>query len=170
MSWDDGHDQDGLRPERVILRVKGAGESEAVVVVTAGTDSKWSWELRDLPKRKKCREIAYVVREDAIQNYMTTVTGSTADGYTVTNKLTDHSYAFTKGDGSGWKRGSDATLDFTVKRSRNDSASFRRFTGIRIDGKEVPKTAYDASAGSVILVLKPSYLEKLDEGSHFDPI
>ena len=58
------------------------------------------------------------------------------------------------------------TLGFTVKRSRNDSFTFKRFTGIQIDGKTVPKKAYKASAGSLNLSLKPAYLKKLDDGAH----
>ena len=58
------------------------------------------------------------------------------------------------------------TQGFTVKRSRNDSFTFKRFTGIQIDGKTVPKKAYKASAGSLNLSLKPAYLKKLGDGSH----
>ena len=164
--WDDTDDADGLRPENVIVHVKGSDEREELVVVTPGEDGEWTWELTDLPKRKGGKEIDYVVSVEEIKNYTTTVTGNQNDGYTITNKLADYSYSFTEGDGSSWVRGSNKTLDFTVKRSRSDSSTFSRFKGIQIDGKDVPKNAYEASAGSLILNLKPDYLEKLGDGSH----
>ena len=83
-----------------------------------------------------------------------------------TNRLVDHSYAFTKGDNGSWTRGSTTTLDFTVNRSPDDGTTFSHFTGIRIDGQDVAKDAYEAQAGSVVIKLKPAYLEKLKDGSH----
>ena len=69
------------------------------------------------------------------------------------------------------KRGSQCTrptttLDFTVKRSRNDETTLSHFAGIQVDDKDVPKDAYETQAGSVVIKLKPAYLETLSDGSH----
>lgn len=137
-----------------------------MVLVTAGSDGKWSWEIGGLRKRSGGTEIAYVISQDAVNNYTTEITGNSKDGYTITNRLVDHSYAFTKGDNGSWPRGSTTTLDFVVNRSPDDGTTFSHFTGIRIDGRDVPKEAYEAQTGSVVIKLKPTYLEKLKDGSH----
>ena len=99
-----------------------------------------------------------------VWSYGTTRITRTACAHT--NRLVDHSYAFTKGDNGSWTRGSTTTLDFTVNRSPDDGMTFSHFTGIRIDGRDVPKEAYEAQVGSVVIKLKPAYLEKLKDGSH----
>lgn len=134
--------------------------------VSAGEDGSWTWEIGGLRKRSGGTEIAYTVSEDAVKNYATQIAGNSKDGYTITNRLVDHGYAFTKGDNGSWTRGSMTTLDFTVNRSPDDGTAFSHFAGIRIDGRDVPKEAYEAQAGSVVIKLKPAYLEKLKDGSH----
>ena len=59
-----------------------------------------------------------------------------------------------------------ATLDFTVKRSPGDETTFSHFAGIQVDGKDVPKDAYEAQTGSVVIKLKPTCLEGLNDGGH----
>ena len=166
VAWDDGDDSKKLRPKEVILTIKGPDTPEATVLVMADKDGRWNWTADDLVKRSGGQEIAYEVSQDSIKYYTTTVTGSIETGFTVTNTLVDFCYTFTEGDGSSWQRGSDKALGFTVKRSRDDSLSFSRFTGIEIDGREVPQDAYTATGGSVILSLKPAGFAKLSDGRH----
>ena len=75
-------------------------------------------------------------------------------------------YIIVKGSGQTWTKGSDEEVKFVIKRSANDEETFKRFTEIRIDGKTVSEDAYSAEQGSLILSVKPSYLETLSEGSH----
>ncbi len=81
-------------------------------------------------------------------------------------KTSEHSYRFTKGDGSTWTKDLAVPLDFTVKRSVDDETSFDRFTGIKIDGVEVENTNYTAKSGSVELSLNAAYLQNLSVGAH----
>ena len=74
-------------------------------------------------------------------------------------------YYNSSGNGNVWTKGSTTTSDFTFKRTYEDS-SFRFFTGIQVDGKEVAKTNYSASAGSTVIKLNPAYLETLSIGGH----
>jgi hypothetical protein len=76
------------------------------------------------------------------------------------------SYRSAEGDGLQWARGSSATADFTFKRSVDDNVTFSHFTGIQVDGKDVDAVNYTAEPGSVIVKLKPAYLETLAVGEH----
>ena len=75
-------------------------------------------------------------------------------------------YSNTDGNGDSWNQGSDETLDFTFKSSEGDDDTFERFEGIQVDGEDVEEKHYDAEAGSVIIRLKPSFLETLKPGWH----
>ena len=75
-------------------------------------------------------------------------------------------YRNTKGDGNIWVKNSGATSDFTFERSENDSVTFDHFTGVKIDGRETDSSGYTAESGSVIIKIKPEYLESLPLGSH----
>lgn len=76
------------------------------------------------------------------------------------------SYRSAEGDGLQWTKGSSATADFTFKRSVDDNVAFSHFTGIQVDGKDVDAADYTAEPGSVIVKLKPAYLESLAVGEH----
>ena len=77
-----------------------------------------------------------------------------------------YAYRFTAGDGAEWTKGSSDGLTFTIKRTFEDASTFRHFTGVKIDGKDVASSGYDAKSGSVILTLKPTILETLSAGDH----
>ena len=76
------------------------------------------------------------------------------------------SYRSAEGDGLQWTKGSSATADFTFKRSVDDNVAFSHFAGIQVDGKDVDAANYAAEPGSVVVKLKPAYLETLDVGEH----
>ena len=57
-------------------------------------------------------------------------------------------------------------MSFRIKRSGNDEKTYRKFTGIQVDGKTIDKNDYEAKEGSVIIDLKPTYLETLSVGEH----
>ncbi len=75
-------------------------------------------------------------------------------------------YLNTKGNGNVWKKGSGMTCDFTFKRSEQDELTFDQFEGIEIDGEAVDYDSYSTEKGSVIIRLKPAYLETLALGKH----
>lgn len=76
------------------------------------------------------------------------------------------SYRNTKGAGASWTKGSNGTADFIFKRSVDDESTFEYFTGISVDGNAVDEANYTAESGSVIIKLKPEYLETLAVGKH----
>ena len=75
-------------------------------------------------------------------------------------------YENTAGDGTQWTKGSSATADFTFERSESDDTTFAHFKGIQVDGQDVDASNYTAEPGSVVIKLKPAYLETLAVGEH----
>ena len=70
------------------------------------------------------------------------------------------------GDGNIWYKGSNDTSDFVFKRSIDDASTIDHFTGILVDDKAVGAANYIKESGSVIVKLKPEYLETLALGEH----
>ena len=66
----------------VRLYADGADTGKALTLDKAG---RWAGEFTDLPKFKGGKEIAYTVKEDAVPDYSSAVSGDAATGFTVTN-------------------------------------------------------------------------------------
>ena len=75
-------------------------------------------------------------------------------------------YTCTEGDGGTWTKGSGATARFVFKRSEDDATTFGHFQGITVDGAAVDATNYTAESGSVVVSVKPEYLETLSTDKH----
>ena len=75
-------------------------------------------------------------------------------------------YRNTRGDGNTWENGSSDALEFVFNRSIEDEKAFSHFTGLQVDGKDLDVANYTAVSGSVIVKLKPEYLETLSAGKH----
>lgn len=102
--WEDGSDQDGLRPESVTLTLYQNGvkyqeaELEAGNLLQqlfgnlTGSGNTWSYTFEDLPEYDgNGVRYEYTVKEDQVPSgYLTdgTAQGSAAEGFTVTNTLT----------------------------------------------------------------------------------
>ena len=77
-TWDDNNNQDGKRPDKIVINLFADGTKVDSKEVT---EANWSWNFTDLPKYKDAgTEIEYTITEDAVENYTTVV-----DGYNVTN-------------------------------------------------------------------------------------
>lgn len=75
-------------------------------------------------------------------------------------------YKTTAGEGNVWFKGSGKTSNFTFKRTIDDAATFDKFKDIKVDNKPIHDTDYTKEEGSLIIKLKPEYLEKLPLGKH----
>lgn len=75
-------------------------------------------------------------------------------------------YACVEGDGSTWTKGSGTTARFVFERSMDDAQTYGHFTGITVDGTTVDATNYTAESGSVVISVKPEYLETLSTDKH----
>jgi len=82
-TWDDGDNQDGVRPEAITVRLLADGIEAASA--TVGEDNGWAWSFDNLPKYDATdgHEIVYALTEDAVADYATTY-----DGYNITNSYT----------------------------------------------------------------------------------
>ena len=79
--WDDADNKDGLRPEKITVRLLADGQEVAAKEITA-TDN-WQASFTDLPVYKEGKKITYTITEDPVVGYTTTI-----DGFTVTNRHT----------------------------------------------------------------------------------
>jgi hypothetical protein len=86
-AWDDGNNQDGVRPASVTVKLLADGQ-ETGRTADLNADNSWKAEFTGLAKNKDGKAIAYTVTENAVDGYTAAVTGSAADGYTVTNTHT----------------------------------------------------------------------------------
>ena len=80
-TWDDEENQDGKRPESIIVRLFADGTEVTSKTVTA--NDNWSWSFENLDKYKDGTEIVYTISEDIVADYTTVV-----DGYNITNTHT----------------------------------------------------------------------------------
>lgn len=77
-TWDDGNNQDGIRPDSIKVNLLADGKIVQTVDVTAEND--WSYEFSDLPKYAEGKEIVYTISEEPVEGYTTEV-----NGYNLTN-------------------------------------------------------------------------------------
>lgn len=78
-TWEDGDNQDGLRPEQITVKLLADGV-ETGQTTTATAANNWAYEFSNLPKNKAGKAITYSVAEEAVAGYNTTV-----NGYDLTN-------------------------------------------------------------------------------------
>lgn len=84
-AWNDGNNQDGLRPKTITAVVNGSDGSARFVQLFEGQN--WATSLNNLPKYKNGTEIQYTVKENAIPGYETEIK-QTGDSYAITNSHT----------------------------------------------------------------------------------
>lgn len=90
--WNDHGNKDGTRPKSIAVRLFADGEEIATKTVSAadakqGVANTWAFSFTDLAKYDATdgHEIAYTLKEDAVEGYTSTLEGNAADGFTVTN-------------------------------------------------------------------------------------
>ena len=79
--WDDKENKDGLRPDKVTVRLLADGQEVASQELSAATD--WKTAFTNLPVYKAGKKIDYTLTEDSVAGYMAKI-----DGFTVTNHHT----------------------------------------------------------------------------------
>ena len=99
-----------------------------------------------------------------IDNKVTVPVTITSENYKdVTVKVTIYispEYRIIEGANSSWTQNTDGTVVI-----RGDG-EFNRFHAVKVDGKVIDRTNYDAKEGSTIITLKAEYLKTLSTGSH----
>nr|WP_288700053.1 Cna B-type domain-containing protein [uncultured Blautia sp.] len=82
-TWNDSDNQDGIRPEKIIVNLLADGNKVNTQEVTPDDNGNWTYSFTDLPKYKAGKEIKYRVEEVAVEGYTTEL-----DGYDIYNTHT----------------------------------------------------------------------------------
>ena len=77
-TWNDADDQDGKRPDSIVINLLADGEIVDSKTVSAADG--WAWSFENLAKYEDGKQIDYTVREAAVDGYT-----AEYDGYNVTN-------------------------------------------------------------------------------------
>ncbi len=86
-AWDDSDDKDGIRPSSVTVNLLANGVATGKTL-TLSQDNSWQATFSDLARYADGKEIAYTVSEDSVDGYTAEISGTAADGYTITNRHT----------------------------------------------------------------------------------
>ena len=85
--WDDGDNQDGIRPSSVIVHLLANGEDTGKSL-TLSKENDWKGVFTDLNELDKGEKIEYSISEEKVESYLTSITGSADEGFTITNSHT----------------------------------------------------------------------------------
>ena len=81
--WKDGKNADGVRPEKITVRLLADGVEIKVAEITPDADGNWKYTFKDLPKYKDHgTKIKYTISEDEVPEYTTEIDQGT---YKITN-------------------------------------------------------------------------------------
>ena len=85
--WDDNNNQDGIRPASVTVQLYANGK-ESGEAVTLSKSNSWTYTWTGLAEKENGTAIAYTVKETAVKDYTSEVTGNATTGFTITNTHT----------------------------------------------------------------------------------
>ncbi|WP_208589497.1 Cna B-type domain-containing protein, partial [Gracilibacillus suaedae] len=86
-NWDDVDNQDGIRPDAITVKLLADGE-ETVQELTLNEANNWQGDFTELDVYAGGEVIDYSIEEVAVEGYDTTITGSSDEGYVITNSHT----------------------------------------------------------------------------------
>ena len=87
-AWNDGSNQDGIRPNLVVVGLMADGKDTGKTLIL-NAENSWSGSFTGLDKKKDGKEIVYTVKEiTETKGYTVTITGNVKDGYIITNSYT----------------------------------------------------------------------------------
>ena len=75
-TWEDADNQDGKRPESIIINLFADGKQIENKTVKADALGNWAYSFTNLPKFAEGKEIVYTVTEDAVEGYTTKMDGN----------------------------------------------------------------------------------------------
>ena len=86
--WDDGENQDGLRPASVDVHIyrRGDGIWSDSATLTAANNWSWTWEGLEIMNSGSGEIYEYYIVEDAVPQYTATYSGDMNAGLVVTNR------------------------------------------------------------------------------------
>src|SRR5699024_8003671 len=84
-AWEDANNQDGIRSESVTVKLLANGE-ETDKTIELNADNNWQADFTELDVYANSKEIEYTIEEVAVTGYEVVQTGTSEDGYVLTNK------------------------------------------------------------------------------------
>ena len=85
--WNDADNQDGIRPDSVIIKLLADGKDTGKIL-TLNEDNEWKGTFTELDKNKAGTEIVYTVQEDEVKYYTPEISGDIEKGFLVKNTHT----------------------------------------------------------------------------------
>ena len=87
-AWEDGNNQDGLRPTDIKVQLYADGTPEGEEI-TLNAGNQWSYTWSGLDEMKSGQKISYTVKEAGkVTGYDTVISGEAKTGYVITNSHT----------------------------------------------------------------------------------
>ncbi len=83
-AWDDANNQDGIRPESITVKLLANGE-ETGKEVQLNEGNNWQADFTELDVYVDGEKIVYTVEEVEVAGYETTISGTSEDGFVITN-------------------------------------------------------------------------------------
>lgn len=83
--WDDQEDRDGLRPDKITVKLLSDGK-ETGKTLTLSKENQWTGSFENLDRDDGENQIAYSVKEETPDGYESTITGDEDKGFTITNR------------------------------------------------------------------------------------
>lgn len=71
-TWDDNNNQDGIRPESIVVHLLANGVDTSQTKEVSQTDN-WTYRFENLPKYQNGQEVVYTVSEDSVGGYETII-------------------------------------------------------------------------------------------------
>ena len=82
--WNDNNNQDGMRPNKVIVHLY-ANSKDTNKTIELSEANQWHGSFENLDQYEKGQKIVYTVVEDEVKGYQVGITGSQDTSYTLTN-------------------------------------------------------------------------------------
>ncbi len=142
-TWDDANNQDGIRPDSVVINLLADGEVVDEIEVKA--EDEWAWSFTDLPKYEAGEEIAYSITEEVVESYESKISGSAEEGYTVTNTHTpatidvEGSKTWEDANNQDGKRPESITIKLLANGEEKSSATVTEEDGWKWSFTNLPK-------------------------------
>ena len=148
-------------PEGVKLSVSGKQTVDAgkdftfTITVSDGYDKNDSFAVK---------ANGTAIAPDADGNYK--ISGILEDVKITVSGVVKVSYSVTEGDKTKHVIGEKTVAKYVFKRNVNDAETFGKNTEILLDGKALQAGQFEKSSGSLIVELKPDYMDTLSVGEH----
>ena len=130
-AWEDGNNQDGLRPTDIKVQLYADGSKQGEEI-TLNAGNQWSYTWSDLDEMKSGQKIVYTVEEvGKIVGYDTVISGEAKTGYVITNshtpELTNISgeKVWDDGDNQDGKRPESITVNLFANGEKIDSKAVK---------------------------------------------